>query len=1114
MLTRLPLLALVCCCFVAPVLASDDVTPQADAPQAHPAGDVPPALMVKLEDGKPVSALPIAAMNVDVDINGILAKTSITLTFENPHDRVLEGDLYFPLPQGVTVSGYAIDLDGQLVDAVIVEKNTARIVFETEQRKGIDPGLVEWVAGNNFKTRIWPIPARGKRTIRLDFITTLTGDSDVLDIPMAFRAPIKQVNVHLTARNVTAAPQVAAPWLDNFQVSPEADGGVFSGEVMLEKVQPNEALQIKLAKLPAIVTMLGQDVMQTYFVTSVTSPVIDFKLFEPKAKAIAILWDASLSRRSHDLEREYALLEKHLKNLGDIRAYVQVFRNDADHVRSFEIKDGDAAGLIAFLKSQPLDGGTDLSKVVLPATNTDLFDPKELAQRRILPVKFDYSLLFSDGQGNLNPDLPTAKHRAQIAPDADADTHASLAGSPVYILSTNPAANHPILSHIASESNGRYFNLSTLKDDAPVVAAMGKAGFGLIRVEHEPKAVADVLPAGSVKLTPGQRVAVSGRLLTEEATITLIFGVGSTELHREEITLNRKDASRDPLVCRFWAQQKIDSLLAMPDKYAVELIELGQRFGLVTPGTSLLVLETLEQHLTYGIAPHESREAMRKQYDAKIQKIQLAEINEREEHIARVAVEWEKRKARWHQKFEWPDADKIKATLAKDETRNAEAVAASEPPAPRNGTASLFGEEDTAPQEARVPTFDLAATPSSNDGRAGGVRTENETTEDLMREIPNFEEAPAFDLSNVLSEGKGGGGGGQGGGLFGDFPSAQPPTGTRDLRYTKGRQARRADISTKITAWNPDTPYLKTIRTAEGADARYAAYLEERNKPAYIANPSFYFDCAALFYEIKEPTLAARVLSNVLELELQNAALIRIVAHRLQQAGDLDDAVALFRIVKKLRPEEPQSYRDLALALDQRAAVTADSSLAFSDRVEALDLLNHVVENLWDNRFENIQQIALMEANRLASLLEKSQAGHAFENPIDERLRGLLEVDLRIVLTWDADMTDMDLWVTEPSGEKCFYSHKETQIGGTMSDDYTQGYGPEEYWLRTAMPGKYRVQTDYFGSNAQKLAGGVTLQATIIRNFGDPENETRESVSIRLSNTKENIEIATIEVAE
>lgn len=75
---------------------------------------------------------------------------------------------------------------------------------------------------------------------------------------------------------------------------------------------------------------------------------------------------------------------------------------------------------------------------------------------------------------------------------------------------------------------------------------------------------------------------------------------------------------------------------------------------------------------------------------------------------------------------------------------------------------------------------------------------------------------------------------------------------------------------------------------------------------------------------------------------------------------------------------------------------------------------------------------------------------------VDERLVRLLDQDLRIVLCWNADLTDVDLWVTEPNNEKCFYYNKRTRMGGRMSPDFTQGYGPEEYVLRRGLSGAYR----------------------------------------------------------
>ena len=34
------------------------------------------------------------------------------------------------------------------------------------------------------------------------------------------------------------------------------------------------------------------------------------------------------------------------------------------------------------------------------------------------------------------------------------------------------------------------------------------------------------------------------------------------------------------------------------------------------------------------------------------------------------------------------------------------------------------------------------------------------------------------------------------------------------------------------------------------------------------------------------------------------------------------------------------------------------------------------------------------------------------------------ENDLKVYLTWDTDRSDVDLWVTSPSGERIFYSHR------------------------------------------------------------------------------------------
>ena len=295
-----------------------------------------------------------------------------------------------------------------------------------------------------------------------------------------------------------------------------------------------------------------------------------------------------------------------------------------------------------------------------------------------------------------------------------------------------------------------------------------------------------------------------------------------------------------------------------------------------------------------------------------------------------------------------------------------------------------------------------------------------------------------------------------------------------------------------LKEWDPKTPYLDALKAA-GPKAWFATYLGERK--AWGTSPAFFLDCADFFRRHNRREQALQILSNIAELELENVSLLRILAHRLRQLGYLDLAIAIFGEVKKMRPEEPQSWRDLALALEEK-----------KEYWKACELLYHVVLNRWD-RFDEIEIIALLELNHMVS--KAKEAGVVLPK-IDPRLLHKLNLDVRIVMTWDADLTDMDLWVTEPSAEKAFYGHNLTTIGGLVSRDFTQGYGPEEYVLKKAMPGMYKIESNFFGSQAQSLIGAVTLQVDIFTHYG-LANEKKKSLTFRLTANKETFTIGEIE---
>ena len=134
-----------------------------------PLPPVPPVFRpsVVKADEKPVI---VESARVVAGDNGLVRRVETTLTFTNPNLRTFEGELEFPLPAGATVCGYALEVNGEMVPGVVCEKESARTAFENERKKGIDPGVVEHVKGNVWKTRIYPLLPNTPRKARVDYV--------------------------------------------------------------------------------------------------------------------------------------------------------------------------------------------------------------------------------------------------------------------------------------------------------------------------------------------------------------------------------------------------------------------------------------------------------------------------------------------------------------------------------------------------------------------------------------------------------------------------------------------------------------------------------------------------------------------------------------------------------------------------------------------------------------------------------------------------------------------------------------------------------------------------------------------------------------------------------
>jgi tetratricopeptide (TPR) repeat protein len=317
----------------------------------------------------------------------------------------------------------------------------------------------------------------------------------------------------------------------------------------------------------------------------------------------------------------------------------------------------------------------------------------------------------------------------------------------------------------------------------------------------------------------------------------------------------------------------------------------------------------------------------------------------------------------------------------------------------------------------------------------------------------------------------------------------------------------------KLAAWNPQTPYLKALDACADCDAAYAEYLQQKKE--HGSAPAFYMDCAGLFFRKGWRVRGWRILSNMAEFKLEDAAIWRSMGWRLREAGQYNEAEICFRKALKLRNEEGQSRRDLALVLSESGKAARNAAAL----TEAMALLKEAAFTNFarrSGRRSNDRQVSIVALEELNALIawcaavEWPEGTRPTVPELDAAYRRDLPVKIRIVLSWDADETDIDLHVLEPDGEEAYYGHRRTSSGGFVSEDVTTGYGPEEY-LRKEGLGTFKILSNYFASHQTALTGATTVTATVYTDWGTAA-EKLKILTLRLDKPKDKHLIGEIKV--
>jgi hypothetical protein len=216
----------------------------------------------------------LTSHTVKVRVVGNVARTEIEEVFQNESGREMEGIFRFPLPPEAQVEDLALDVEGRMESGAFVDRDRASAIWRGVIRNATapaqrvreeyvwvpgpwrDPALLEWQRGGRFELRVFPIPARGARRVRIAYTQTIPASGGarryVLPLPHdpAGSTRVEQFEVDVQVRGHDLARGVA---VRGYPLRVEGDaahdgvarmrfvqqGFVPSGDLVVEYAQPD-----------------------------------------------------------------------------------------------------------------------------------------------------------------------------------------------------------------------------------------------------------------------------------------------------------------------------------------------------------------------------------------------------------------------------------------------------------------------------------------------------------------------------------------------------------------------------------------------------------------------------------------------------------------------------------------------------------------------------------------------------------------------------------------------------------------------------------------------------------------------------------------------------------
>jgi len=545
-------------------------------------------------------SLPIKSIKIDTTISSQVATTHVEQIFRNDTGATLEGTYLFPIPESASIAEFAIwDGDRRLVGEVRTREEARRIYDEIVRRQR-DPGLLEYAGKDLFQASIFPILPHSEKKLEITYTQVVRAEGGTVSYryPLGVGRQLAQIDSVAGRIQVESKDPLRNVYSPTHVIDVKRNHADRRSLVSFESERGKELQDFQLfytiSKEDFGLTLLThrEPGKQGYFLLMI-SPKDDWSEQEYSAKDVVFVVDTSGSMADEGkMEKARAALLYGVRILRPQDCFNIISFAGEERLMEAGLIAADEKGRArgeAFVKTLKPVGGTNINQSLLASlrqfSETDRERPKML-------------VFMTDG-------LPTVDE-TNVTKIIDNVRKASRPGVRVFTFGVGYDVNTALLDKLAAE-NGGVADYVEPKEDLEVKVSnfFAKVNYPVLtdlQLDMGGAQTDLIYPRSIPDLFRGSQVMLIGRYSNEADLKSITMKLtgkagGSTRMYTYANLSFPLRAETNDYLPRLWATRRVGWLMEQvrtngeQKELRDEIVDLGTRYGIVTPYTSYLALE-------------------------------------------------------------------------------------------------------------------------------------------------------------------------------------------------------------------------------------------------------------------------------------------------------------------------------------------------------------------------------------------------------------------------------------------------------------------------------------------------------------------------------------------